>query len=77
MLFSSGPITSTTGSLLCGITRTNGTTHFCCRKSDSQAVTAKTAIKNPKLHHDVGQFSRGLKSSPNEVNEIIEQLWDV
>lgn len=56
LLFSSPPITCTTGGLLCGITRANGTTHFCCRKSDSRAVTAKTVIKNPKLHHEAGAF---------------------
>lgn len=58
LLFSSVPIASTTGGLLCGITCANGPTHFCCRKSDSRAVTAKTAIKKPKLHHDVEQFGR-------------------
>lgn len=59
LLFSSPPIiTCTTGGLLCGITRANGATHFCCRKSDSRAVTAKTVIKKPKLHHDVGHFGR-------------------
>lgn len=58
LLFPSPPITCTTGGLLCGITRANGATHFCCRKSDSRAVTAKTVIKKPKLHHDVGHFSR-------------------
>lgn len=63
LLFSSLLITCTTGGLLCGITRANGATHFCCRKSDSHTVTAKTVIKKPKLQHDVGQFSskRGVK----------------
>lgn len=51
---------------------------FCCRKSDSRALTAKLVIKKPKLHHDVGQSRRGgNKSPPNEANGIIDQLWDV
>lgn len=59
LLFSSPLITCTTGGLLCGITHTNGATRFfCCRKSDSHTVTAKTVIKNPKLHHDVVSFQQ-------------------